>query len=248
MIGRNLVKGLVPDADGYYTVNLGNFSEYSLSGRKYTQESITKEFIRRCQRGPMYVEFGYPNFDGLSDQEKVQRTMAVDENRMCGVINIGTLDGTMMQGKFKPFGPHGNIVRDMLCEPNEELCFGMRCISRAGLWPSAEVINLATFDLIAPPPKGAVEVIHHIAVAKRPDPVLEVEVRGNLPHIGKSRVMEVIKRALEKNGYSGVKVIKQDNDQTFWDARHDEELRASDSLTTMSITLIDNNRKPEIGK
>lgn len=248
MIGRNLVKGLVPDADGYYHVVLGNYGEPSLTGRTYTEDSITEAFIRRCNRSPMYVELGKPNLTELTNPEKISRTMQVDENRLCGIILQGSLDGTKMMGKFKPIGPYGNVVRDMLCEPNEELCFGMRCVSRTGLWPKAEVIQLATFDLIAPPPKGAVEVIHQIAVTQKPDPVLEVEVRGNLPHIGKSRVMEVIKRALEKNGYAGVKVIKQDNDQTFWDARHDEELRASDSLTTMSITLIDNNRKPEIGK
>jgi hypothetical protein len=244
MIGRNLVKDLKPDEDGYYRVVLGDYSEHSLSGRKYSEESISKAFVNRIKRSPMYVELGYPNLRDLSDNEKISRTMQVDENRMCGVITIGSLDGSKMIGKFKPLGPYGNVVRDMLCEPNEELCFGMRSINKPAMWPYAEVIQLATFDLIAPPPKGAVEVIHHIAVTQKPDPVLEVEVRGNLPHIGKSRVMEVIKRALEKNGYAGVKVIKQDNDQTFWDARHDEELRASDSLTTMSITLIDNNQKP----
>lgn len=244
MIGRNLVKELKPDADGYYRVVLGDYSENSLSGRKYSQESISKAFINRIKRSPMYVELGYPNLRDLSDNEKISRTMQVDENRMCGVITIGELDGTKMMGRFKPIGPFANVVRDMLCEPNEELCFGMRSINKPAMWPYAEVIQLATFDLIAPPPKGAEAVIHHIAVTQKPDPVLEVEVRGNLPHIGKSRVMEVIKRALEKNGYAGVKVIKQDNDQPFWDARHDEELRASDSLTTMSITLIDNNQKP----
>jgi hypothetical protein len=92
-------------------------------------------------------------------------------------------------------------------------------------------------------PKEA-EVIKSVVVAPRPDPVLEVEVRGNYPHIGKSRVMELIKRTLEKHGYTGVQVVKQDADQQFWDARHDDELRAVDSLTTMNITLIDNNQKP----
>jgi hypothetical protein len=242
MIGRNLVKELKPDQDGYYTVVLGDYSEQSLSGRKYSEDSITENFIRRAKRGPMYVELGYPNYEGLTHPQKISRTMQVDENRMCGVITIGMLDGTKMLGKFKPMGPYGNFVRDLLCEPNEELCFGMRSIVKSGLWPWAEVMNLATFDLIAAPPKEA-KVITQVAVAKRPEPVLEVEVRGNYPHIGKSRVMEVIKRALEKNGYSGVKLTKQDNDQPFWDARHDEELRASDSLTTMSITLIDNNQK-----
>lgn len=91
-------------------------------------------------------------------------------------------------------------------------------------------------------------MITQVTVAKKPDPVLEVEVRGSGPHIGKSCVMEVIKRALEQHGYTGVKLIKQDSDQEFWDARHDVELRATGPMTTMSITLIDNNRKPEIGK
>lgn len=195
MIGRNLVKELKPDADGYYRVVLGDYSENSLSGRKYSQESISKAFINRIKRSPMYVELGYPNLRDLSDNEKISRTMQVDENRMCGVITIGELDGTKMMGRFKPIGPFANVVRDMLCEPNEELCFGMRSINKPAMWPYAEVIQLATFDLIAPPPKGAEAVIHHIAVTQKPDPVLEVEVRGNLPHIGKSRVMEVIKRA-----------------------------------------------------
>ncbi|MNQ58979.1 hypothetical protein D3C85_731990 [compost metagenome] len=85
-------------------------------------------------------------------------------------------------------------------------------------------------------------MITEVAVGKRPSPVLEVEIRGNGPHTGKSQVMELIRRTLEANGYGGIKLVKQDDDQQHWLSRHDDELR--NTRSDVSITLIDNNQKP----
>lgn len=243
MIGHNPVAGLKPDADGYYTVVLAYPGERAPSGRIYDPVEVTRVFHERMARGPLYVEFGTPCTKGLDYREELSRANTVVEGRVCGVITGGGGVDTVLKGRFKPTGPFGNVVQDMLATEDAELCFGMRSLIWGHQHPNVSIHNFVTFDLIAPPPKEA-EVITQVTVAKKPDPVLEVEVRGNLPHIGKSCVMEVIKRALEQNGYTGVKLIKQDNDQPFWDARHDEELRATGSLTTMSITLIDNNQKP----
>lgn len=250
MTGDTEVKGLKADCDGYYHINLGQLGAFNANGTLYRPETVKKAFIDRLNRGvPMYVEFGRPSVDDLTPLERHSRLSQMDERRFCGVIVSGGSEtrgeATHLTGRFKPLGPMGSIVRDMLCTEDETLYFGLRGFANPN--DRSDLKSIVTWDLIAPPPKGA-EMIKSVTVAQRPEPVLEVEVRGNYPHIGKSRVMEVIKRALEKNGYSGVQVIKQDSDQPFWDARHDEELRASDSLTTMSITLIDNNRKPELDK
>lgn len=86
-------------------------------------------------------------------------------------------------------------------------------------------------------------MITSVAVGKRPvvTPALEVEVRGSGPHIGKSQVLELIRRTLAIHGYGDVVVIKQDQDQPYWTARHDVELHNTNP--DLQITLIDNNQK-----
>lgn len=85
-------------------------------------------------------------------------------------------------------------------------------------------------------------MITNMDVRKLSAPVLEIEIRGGGPHIGKSRVLELIRRTLEQHGYGNLTVVKQDNDQQHWVSRHTEELSNTNPAT--QITLIDNNQKP----
>lgn len=72
-------------------------------------------------------------------------------------------------------------------------------------------------------------------------PKLEIEIRGNRPHIGKSKVMELIRRTLIANGYGQLVNISQDRDSLHWASRHNAELVCDDS--DLTVVLVDNNGK-----
>ncbi|MCO6704732.1 S80 family phage morphogenetic serine protease [Streptomyces sp. CHB9.2] len=261
----NKVRDIKVLPDGTYEVVLGSFADPFRDGMQYDAESVREAFRKRVRTGrEMYVEFGSPrgrsrlrvddNGNKLSEgivsfsaEQAIQDVMTIHEDRVCGVLcyPMGE-DENHMIGRFKPFGPYGDIVRKMLADPEEILHFGLRGFTKVTQWPERALTNLITFDLIQPktglPPKEE-EVITATRVAPRPEPELEIEIRGNRPHIGKSRVIELIRRTLEEHGYTGVKVVSQDNDQKHFESLHAPELRADGFLQQMPITLIDNNQK-----
>jgi hypothetical protein len=261
----NKVKDIKVLPDGTYEVVLGSFSNPFRDGLQYDPESVRKAFRDRVRSGrEMYVEYGSPRgrsrirldaqgnkIEGavveFSAQQAIEDIMTIHEDRVCGVLcyPMGE-DENYMIGRFKPMGPYGDVVREMLRDPETELHFGLRGFTKVTKWPERALNNLVTFDLIAPPsnkPPRTEEVITATSVSIRPEPELEIEIRGNRPHIGKSRILELIRRTLLEHGFSGVKVVSQDNDQAHHEALHAPELRADGFLKEMPITLIDNNQK-----
>lgn len=85
--------------------------------------------------------------------------------------------------------------------------------------------------------------IQNVSVAPRPAE-MEVEVRGNRPHIGKSFITEVINRALKAHGLN-VTATSQDNDRELFEALTDAELaehiQGIIGKSAPTITILDNN-------
>lgn len=248
MTGDNPVVKLKADQDGYYRVVLGQLGAFNGNGTQYRPEAVKKAFIDRLNRGAMYVEYGRPRVDSLNQLEAHSRNSMVDELRVCGVMLQGGMEvrgeASHLVARFKPMGPMASIVRDMLCDQDETLHFGLRGFTNPN--DRSDLRSIVTWDLIPPPVKEDVAMsrtAHSVTVGKRPEPELEIEIRGSRPHIGKSRVMELIQRTLRDHGFTGVTVVSQDNDQQHLTSLHNDELRANDFLKTMPITLIDNNAK-----
>jgi hypothetical protein len=158
-IGHNPVKDLKSDADGYYTVDLGQLGTFNGNGTVYRPETVKKAFIDRINRGPMYVEYGRPRVDSLNDCERHSRLSIMDERRFCGVIVTGGLEtrgeAEHLTGRFKPMGPLGSIVRDMLCTEDETLHFGLRGFTNPN--DRSDLRSITTWDLIAPPQSASKE-------------------------------------------------------------------------------------------
>lgn len=87
--------------------------------------------------------------------------------------------------------------------------------------------------------------IQSVSVVTR-DVLLEVELRGSRPHIGKFVVAEITRRALAKHGLN-VSVVSKDGDHEMFKERTDEELAimAHQIRTTLNpmIRVIDNNSR-----
>jgi hypothetical protein len=92
--------------------------------------------------------------------------------------------------------------------------------------------------------------IRSVAVATRPAEI-EIELRGSRPHIGKSFVAEIIRRALADHGLKAT-VISQDGDSEMFQARSEDELRDAAAgigyNTAPTITILDNNVRTQGSK
>lgn len=92
--------------------------------------------------------------------------------------------------------------------------------------------------------------VQSVSVAPRPAE-MEIEIRGNRPHIGKSFIAEIINRALKEHGLD-VKVVSQDNDRELFESRSDAELTEHISgilgKLNPTITILDNNVRTQGSK
>lgn len=89
--------------------------------------------------------------------------------------------------------------------------------------------------------------IRAVSVATRPVE-LEIDIRGSRPHIGKSHVAEIIRRALATHGFA-VKVDSTDNDSGMFQLLTDAELlensRGIHHKLTPQVTILDQNARTQ---
>ena len=153
MIGYNPTKDLKPDADGYYHVTLANPGTVAPSGRIYDPKQVADKFQELLLRAPVYVEFGTPNVEDLGCSAALKRAATVRDDRVCGMIVSGAVVDDRITGRFKPAGPLANLVRELLKEPESELCFGIRSLGFNGCREEQHftIQTLVTFDVVSEP-------------------------------------------------------------------------------------------------
>lgn len=133
-------KVLEKDDHGYYKVCLGGLNTYNSAGAYYIADGV-KELVsnpgslvyRRLKSGYLNGEMGHPPFlPGMSKSDFILRNMKIDQSNISHHIkelefvpdNKGSLIRIM--GWVKPSGPHGELLRQALDNPDQNVAFSIR--------------------------------------------------------------------------------------------------------------------------
>jgi len=164
----NIDDTVIKDEDGYYKILLGGFNTYNRSGIYYRikdPNSLLENntiLRRRVTEGTLRSEEEHPVYNGMNNNEIISRTIFLDSTRVCGhiksVIFVDTgrcekgWDGyniTYVYGWVKPTGPFGNILKEQLDNPNENVAFSVRSLVKQkyiGTTLVRDVLDVSTWD------------------------------------------------------------------------------------------------------
>lgn len=84
--------------------------------------------------------------------------------------------------------------------------------------------------------------VQSTAVSIKPAPVIEINIRGNRSHIGKTVITELIRRSLAKYGLD-CNIECQDSDISKFELQDLEPSFGSLKQLGLTINLIDNNER-----
>lgn len=190
---------LKPDTDGYYTLPIGGLNTFNSVGEYYTADGArelferSSVFMRRVTNGRLKSESGHPKrLPGWTDDDYLRRIMIIEETNVCCHISEVWLDDQFgrnnpqfknpslvaIMGKIKPAGPRGESLKASLDNPNEDVCFSIRALTRDyyNRGQTYRVLNqIFTFDNVVEPglplaskySSPALESFHEEFVMKR---------------------------------------------------------------------------------
>lgn len=148
LMGTNKSGALKPDGDGYYTVVLGALDFYNSAGDFYPYDSAKDLFdessslMRRIKNGACRAEYGHPKKSpGMTDREFLSRILTIHEDKVCCHIKEVYIDRNSVKGpdgkpvvaiigKVKPSGPYGQVLKEQLENPSENVCFSIRSLTK----------------------------------------------------------------------------------------------------------------------
>lgn len=145
---------LVPDAEGYYELVVGGLNTFNNTNAwYYTIEGVRELFgpgsilHRRIANGCLRAEVNHPKQKpGESNEAFFGRMLDIDLNNTCAHFKEIWLDENFgknnprygnpnlvaIMAKVKPTGPKGDMLRDSLDNPNENVCFSIRALADEG--------------------------------------------------------------------------------------------------------------------
>lgn len=142
---------LPPDENGYYTLPIGGLNAFNSAGQYYTLEGAkqlfekSSVFMRRVGNGNLKGEVGHPKkLPGMSMDDYVHRILTIEETNVCCHFKEIWLDenyGKMnpqfknpglvaIMAKVKPSGPKGESLKASFENPDENVCFSIRALTR----------------------------------------------------------------------------------------------------------------------
>jgi hypothetical protein len=142
---------LKPDADGYYEFIIGGLNTFNSAGEYYTLKGAeelfhdSSVFKRRIANGCLKGEVGHPKqLPGMSFDAYVNRVLSIDETNVCCHFKEVWLDTsfgknnpkfnnpslTAIMAKVKPAGPKAASLANSIANPNENVCFSIRALTR----------------------------------------------------------------------------------------------------------------------
>ena len=172
LAGTNKAGVLAPDADGYYSVILGAFDFPNSVGDIYPWKSAKKLFddsgalLRRISTGQQRGECGHPKLSpGMTKSQYITRICTIEETRVCFHMKEVWIDKEAVKGpngrpvvavmgKVKPSGPYGQALKDQLDNPNENVAFSVRSLTRDTRIASQKfkhMTTLVTWDQVNEP-------------------------------------------------------------------------------------------------
>jgi hypothetical protein len=166
---------IVPDADGYRTMIVGGLNAFNSAGEFYVLDGAkqlfesSSSFMRRIQNGCLKGEVGHPKpTPGMSATAFMDRVCSIDEPNVCVHFKEIWLDPDYKPGvgtstnpgivpimaKLKPSGAKGPALEAALSNPNENVCFSIRALTRdtrVGRVNHRTLVFIQTFDWVNEP-------------------------------------------------------------------------------------------------
>lgn len=159
---------LSPDANGYYDICLGALNVFNSAGEYYTLKGAeelfqqSSSFMRRIANGCLKSEVDHPKpTPSMSDEDFLRRILSIDGNNVCAHIKevrlepVGGKDGlVLIMGKVKPAGPKGQPLKEAFENPDENVCFSIRALTkdyRVGRTNYRVLHHIETFDWVTEP-------------------------------------------------------------------------------------------------
>lgn len=149
--GLNKKGILKPDANGYYTMPIGGLNAWNSAGQYYTLQGAEQLFksssilMRRIGNGNLKSELGHPMPEkGMSENQYVNRVLTIKEDNVIAHIAEVWLDMEFgkknpqlknpelvaIMGRVKPSGPHAAALQSSFDNPEENVCFSIRGLTR----------------------------------------------------------------------------------------------------------------------
>lgn len=172
LLGTNKKGILKCDADGYYCgVVLGALNHFNSAGKYYPLQpakmlfDASSSFMRRVKGGNLRGECGHPRPAHCgSDREFILRLNDIYEPNVSHHIRKVWLEEghtdeqgrpvVLVLGDVKPAGPRGPALKAALDNPNEDVCFSIRCFTHdypvGGVWNKA-IREIVTWDWVNEP-------------------------------------------------------------------------------------------------
>nr|UVX43090.1 MAG: Prohead core protein serine protease [Bacteriophage sp.] len=146
LIGANQGGTLKKNEHGYYEVVLGALDVFNSNGQYYPLGpakalfEASSAFMRRLKNKALRAEYGHPKRDGMPLMEYADRLTRIDERMVCCHIHDVWLETSKVKnaegrtviaimGLICPTGPYGEVLRQQLENPNENVCFSIRAVT-----------------------------------------------------------------------------------------------------------------------
>lgn len=145
---------ITPDETGYYELVVGGLNTFNNTGAwYYTIEGVRQLFgpgsllHRRIANGALRAEVNHPTKKpGEKDEAFIARMLDIDLNNTCAHFKEIWLDENFgkdhpeynnpnlvaIMAKVKPAGPKGEMLKEALENPCENVCFSIRALADEG--------------------------------------------------------------------------------------------------------------------
>jgi hypothetical protein len=171
-----------PNENGIYCgLPLMTLGETTQNRTYYDPQSLIQQitdpqtrFNKVLSQGKLYGEFGHPSFNGLSQDDAIQRLVTVDEknhSHMFTSIYTDTpgADGTVvLRGDLKPTGPYGPAFKESLDDPVVNTAFSLRAYVSTNVRPDGlkfrTVRQLCTWDTVGASGYAGTDKAHAIGL------------------------------------------------------------------------------------
>lgn len=173
---------IIPDENGIYRgLPLMIMGEPTQNNTYYDPNSIMDQitnpqtrFNKVLSQGKLYGEFGHPTFNGMNNDDAIQRLVTVDEkNHSHMFTSLYTdpqkTDGTVvLRGDVKPTGPYGAVFKESLDDPVVNTAFSLRAYVSTDMRPNGlkyrTVRQLCTWDTVGASGYATTDKAHAIGL------------------------------------------------------------------------------------
>ena len=166
---------LIPSSDGYYTMPVGGLNVQNSKKQVYVAQGAkelfekSSIFMRRVREGRLKAEVDHPERKpGMSDDDYLNRIIRIDGNNVCAHFRsvwldeewgkknpqYGRPDLIAIMAEVKPDGPKGAFLKARFDDPDQDVCFSIRCLTRdfyEGGVCYRVIRHLTNFDLVTEP-------------------------------------------------------------------------------------------------